>query len=190
MDAIIDDDLKGYAMFLDLLRSRRSIRHFEDRPVEAEKIDLLMEAALRSPSSRGFNPWSFVVVRDKETLATLARAKPHGASFLAGAPLAVVVCADPSVSDVWVEDASIATLILHVAAADLGLGSCWIQLRKRDHADGGSAGAYVADKLNLPEGMQVLAIMAIGHPRENKKPHPPESLQKEKISWERFGQPR
>lgn len=177
-------------MFLDLIRSRRSIRHYEDRPVEAEKIDLLVEAALRSPSSRGFNPWSFVVVTEKETIAALAQAKPHGASFLAGAPLAVVICADPSVSDVWVEDASIATLTLHLAATDLGLGSCWIQLRKRDHAQGGSAGAYVAAKLGLPEGMQVLAIMAIGHPREEKKPHPAESLQTEKVSWERFGQQR
>lgn len=177
-------------MFLDLLRSRRSIRHYEDRPVEAEKIDLLVEAALRSPSSRGLNPWSFVVVTKKETLVALAQAKPHGASFLAGAPLAVVICADPTVSDVWVEDASLATLTLHLAATDLGLGSCWIQLRKRDHAEGGSASAYVADKLGLPEGMEVLAIMAIGHPREEKRPHPPESLLNAKVSWERFGQQR
>jgi len=56
--------------------------------------------------------------------------------------------------------------------------------------DGGSAGAYVADKLGLPEGMEVLAIMAIGHPREEKKAHPMESLQAEKVSWERFGQQR
>ena len=177
-------------MFLDLLRSRRSIRHYEDRPVEADKIDLLVEAALRSPSSRGFIPWSFVVVRERETLAALARAKPHGASFLAGAPLAVVICADPSVSDVWVEDASIAALNLHLAATDLGLGSCWIQLRRRDHAEGGSCRDYVAEKLGLPEGMEVLAIMAIGHPREEKRSHPPESLQQEKVSWERFGQQR
>lgn len=177
-------------MFLDLLRSRRSIRRFQDRPVETDKIDLLVEAALRSPSSRGLNPWSFVVVRDKETLATLAQAKPHGASFLAGAPLAIVVCADPSICDVWVEDASIATLNLHLATTDIGLGSCWIQLRKRDHADGGSASAFVADKLDLPPRMEVLAIMAIGYPQEEKKPHPSESLQYAKVSWERFGQPR
>ena len=177
-------------MFLDLLRSRRSIRHYEDRPVEVEKIDLLVEAALRSPSSRGLNPWFFVVVTDRETIVALAQAKPHGASFLAGAPLAIVVCADPSVSDVWVEDASIATLNLHLAATDLGLGSCWIQLRKREHSEGGTASSYVADKLGLPEGMEVLAIMAIGHSREAKRPHPPESLLQAKISWQRFGQKR
>ena len=174
-------------MFMDLIRSRRSIRRYQDRPVATEKIDLLVEAALRSPSSRGFNPWSFVVVQDRETIAALARAKPHGASFLANAPLAIVVCADPEVSDVWVEDASIATLYLHLAATDLGLGSCWIQLRRREHADGGSCRDYVAHKLELPEGTEVLAIMAVGYPKEEKKAHPSDSLQSEKVSWERYG---
>jgi nitroreductase len=177
-------------MFMDLIRSRRSIRRYEDRPVEDEKIDLLVEAALRSPSSRGFNPWSFVVVREKNTLAALSRAKPHGASFLAKAPLAIVICADPAVSDVWVEDASIAALYLHLAATDLGLGSCWIQLRKRDHGEGGSARDHVAGQLGLPDGIEVLAIMAIGYPQEQKTPHPLETLQVEKISWERYGQRR
>jgi nitroreductase len=174
-------------MFMDLIRRRRSIRRFTDRPVEDEKIDLLVEAALRSPSSRGCNPWSFVVVRDPTAIAALAQAKPHGATFLAGVPLAIVVCAEPAVSDVWVEDASIATVYLHLAATDLGLGSCWIQLRKRTHADGSTCRDYVADKLGLPEGMEVLAIMAIGYPQEEKRPHPVESLRKEKISWERYG---
>jgi nitroreductase len=177
-------------MFMDLIRSRRSIRRYEDRPVEEEKIDLLVEAALRSPSSRGFNPWTFVVVREKKTLADLAQAKPHGATFLAKAPLAIVICADPDISDVWVEDASIATLYLHLAATDLGLGSCWIQLRKRDHAGGGSARDFVARLLGLPEGLAVLAIMAMGYPQEGKAPHPMESLQMEKVSWERYGGPR
>ncbi|MDJ0784864.1 MAG: nitroreductase family protein [Desulfosarcinaceae bacterium] len=175
---------------MDLIRSRRSIRRYAERPVEEEKIDLLMEAALRSPSSRGFNPWSFVIVRDRAMLTALAQAKPHGASFLAKAPLAFVICADPTASDVWVEDASIATLYLHLAASDLGLGSCWIQLRKRDHADGGRARDFVADQLGLPTGLEVLAMMAIGYPEAVKAPHPPESLLWEKISWERYGRAR
>jgi nitroreductase len=174
-------------MFMDLIRRRRSIRRYTDRPVEDEKIERLVEVALRSPSSRGFNPWSFVVIRNSDTIAALAQAKPHGATFLAGAPLAIVVCADPTVSDVWVEDASIATIYLHLAATDLGLGSCWIQLRKRAHADGSSCRDYVAGILDLPDSMEVLAIMAIGYPLEEKQPRPAESLQREKVSWERYG---
>ena len=174
-------------MFIDLLRSRRSIRKFEDRPVELEKVDLLVEAVLRSPSSRGFNPWAFVVVNDPAIIKRLSTAKPHGASFLANAPLAIVVCADPGKSDVWVEDASIAAIILHLAATDLGLGSCWIQLRKRDYDDSTSAGEFAGGVLGLPAELVVSAIMAIGYPAQQPSPHPKTSLQGDKVSINRYG---
>ncbi|WP_457576962.1 nitroreductase family protein, partial [Desulfomarina sp.] len=89
-------------MFLELLKKRRSIRRFQEKPVEKEKIDMLMEAALRSPSSRSLNPWEFVVVTDRSLLEELATSKPHGGSFIKNAPLAIVVCGDPGKSDVWV----------------------------------------------------------------------------------------
>ena len=174
-------------MMLDLLRTRRSIRRYEERPVDKEKIDQLVEAVLRSPSSRGFNPWRFVVVTDSQMLEKLSKAKPHGASFLKNAPLAVVICADPSVSDVWVEDASIASIIVHLAAADLGLGSCWVQIRKRSHESGKSASEVIGELLDLPEEMEVESIVAIGYPAEEKKGHAAGELQHEKVSFERFG---
>jgi nitroreductase len=174
-------------MFIDLLRSRRSIRKFQERPVEQEKVDLLVEAALRSPSSRGFNPWEFVVVFDRQTIVRLSRAKPHGASFLARAPLAIAVCAHPSQSDVWVEDVSIAAIIVHLAAADLGLGSCWVQLRKRNYDETKTAGQYAAEVLGLPKGVEVSAIIGIGYPAQHPEPHPPTSLQREKVSVNRYG---
>lgn len=174
-------------MFLDLLQHRRSIRNYENRPVEQEKIDLLMEAALRSPSSRGFNPWEFVIVTDPDTLARLAKAKPHGASFLASAPLGIAVCADPEKSDVWVEDASIAALILHLMATDLGLGSCWIQLRKRKYDTAVGAGEYAGRVLGLEKGKTVSAILAIGYPAQQLPPHPKASLLFEKVSVNRYG---
>jgi nitroreductase len=174
---------QGEDMFIDLLRSRRSIRRFEDRPVEKEKIDMLMEAALRSPSSRGFNPWEFVVVTEPDLIARLSKAKPHGASFLKNAPLAVVVCADPERSDVWVEDASIAAIILHLAATDLGLGSCWIQIRLREHDAQQSAQEYIAGLLGLKKGIAVESIMAIGYPKEEKPGHPKSSLLFDKVRF-------
>jgi len=174
-------------MLVELLRTRRSIRNFEQRQVEKEKVDQIVEAALRAPSSRGFNPWHFVVVADPETLGNLSKAKPHGAAFLKNAPLAVVVCADPSVSDVWVEDASIASIIVHLAAADLDLGSCWSQIRKRPHESGTSAGEHIAGLLNLPENLEVESIVAIGYPAEEKNGHSEESLQREKVSFETYG---
>ena len=174
-------------MFIDLIRSRRSIRKFQNRPVEPEKIDLLMETALRAPSSRDLNPWCFVIVTDREMMAALSKAKPHGASFLAKAPLAMVVCADPAKSDVWVEDAAIAAIYIHLAACDLGLGSCWIQLRKRFYNADQSSGDYVSGLLGLPKEMEVEAIIAIGYPGEEKAPHPKSGLPFDRINRERYG---
>ncbi len=177
-------------MFIDLLRSRRSIRQFRKKVVEQEKIDLLIEAALRSPSSRGFNPWEFIFVTDPKTLEQLAQSKSHGSSFLKNAALAVAVCADPSRSDVWIEDTSIASIILHLTAADLGLGSCWVQIRKREHDDHRAAEDYVKEVLAVDPSMVVEAIIGIGYPAEEKPGHDRSALLDEKISFERYGKKR
>jgi len=174
-------------MLLDLLRKRRSIRQFTDHKVEQEKLDILLEAMLRSPSSRGLNPWEFVVVTDKDTIAKLAKAKTHGSSFLANAPLAIVVCADPTKSDVWVEDASIASIILHLCSTDLGLGSCWIQIRKRQHDEQKEAAAYVIETLGLKADMVVEAIIVIGYTAEEKPGRDKSSLLYDRISYEMYG---
>jgi len=173
-------------MFMDLIRKRRSTRRFRDTPVEKEKLDLLLEAALRAPSSRGFNPWEFIVVADRAMLDRLSRAKPHGASFLKDAPLGIVVLADPARCDVWVEDCAIATIFIQLAAEALGLGSCWIQIRRRRHADGGAAGAVVRELLAIPGHLEVAAFVAVGYPDEATPPHPPDTLQHEKVHLERY----
>ena len=162
-------------MFMDLLRRRRSIRRYTDQPVEPEKIDLLVEAALRAPSSRG-STREFVVVTDRAMLDRLAQAKEHGSAFLKDAPLGLVVCADSRKSDVWVEDTSIATIIVQLAAESLGLGSCWIQVRQRPHSKDRAAQDYVADLLHLPPGVMVEAVVAVGYPAERKSAHPQDAL--------------
>ena len=173
-------------MLLELLRKRRSVRQFAEQPVEKEKIDKLIEAALRSPSSRSLNPWHFIVVTDPETIGKLSQAKPHGASFMKNAPLAIVVCADPAQCDVWVEDCSIATLLLHLAATDLGLGSCWIQIRLREHDQQRTADQYIKELLAIPTDMAVEAVVAVGYPKENKKGHPESSLLSERVHLDKF----
>lgn len=173
--------------FLELLKKRRSIRQFSSKPVEQEKIDTLVESMLRSPSSRGLDPWEFIVVDDSETISSLSTAKTHGAAFLSGAPLAIIICADPQKSDVWVEDTSIASIIVHLAATDLDLGSCWVQIRLREHATGGSAEDYVKEVVGLPQGKVVEAIIGIGYAKEQKDGHPVESLLRERVSYNKYG---
>jgi len=174
-------------MFLDLISDRRSIRKFKNKPIEKEKISSLIEAALRSPSSRSINPWQFIVIEDKTLLEKLSCAKPHGAGFLKEAPLGIAVCGDPSKSDTWIEDASIASIFIHLAAHDLGLGSCWIQIRKREHNPAKSADAYVKELLKIPDHIMIQSIIAIGYPGEDKKGHSKDSLQSNKVSFNTYG---
>ncbi|MCG7853268.1 MAG: nitroreductase family protein [Methanosarcinaceae archaeon] len=176
-------------MFISLIEKRRSIRRFARREVESEKIDMLLEAALRSPSSRGFNPWHFVVVIDRSLLEKLSRAKQHGASFLRTAPLGIVICGDPDKSDVWVEDCSIASIFIHLAATSLDLGSCWIQIRERMHDGTKTAEGYVRDILDIPGNLRIESMVAVGYPDETKPPHKKESLQYEKVHHDSFGRP-
>ena len=174
-------------MFFSLIEKRRSIRKFKPMPIEKEKIDKIIEAALSSPSSRGFNPWRFIVVDRSELLESLSKAKPHGATFLKDAPLGIVVCGDESKTDVWVEDTSIATIFIQLAAHSLGLGSCWIQIRKREYNQNKSAEDYIKELLKIPNNFKVESMIAIGYPDENKKPHTKESLEMEKVFWNGFG---
>jgi nitroreductase len=175
-------------MFLDLIRQRRSVRKYTSKPIDKETRDKLIEAALRAPSSRSFNPWRFVVIDDPALLEKLSRSKPHGASFLKNAPLGIVVCADAAASDVCVEDASIASVFIHLAAASLGLGSCWIQIRKRDHDRDLSADAYIKGLLDAPDNLMIESIIAIGYPDEEKQGHTRDNLEFDKVFLNRFGE--
>lgn len=171
---------------LDLLRTRRSIRRFSDQPIASEYIEQLKEAAVRSPSSRSLNPWEFIFVTETETIARLSGAKQHGSSFLSGAPLAVVVLGDPAQSDVWIEDCSIATWTIQAAAESMGLGACWIQIRRRRSGDGRTSRDYIAERLNIPDNLAVEAVIAIGHPAEEKAPHPYSELPVSKLHQQQY----
>ncbi|WP_010479734.1 nitroreductase family protein [Thermococcus zilligii] len=174
--------------FFEVLSKRRSIRRFQDRPVPGELVEKLLEAAFLSPSSFNKRPWHFIVVDDREKLRALSKAKP-GASGLATAPLAIVVTADGSRSDVWIEDASIAAEHIHLASFALGLGSFWVQIRNRVHSGDKTAEDYVRELLNIPENYRVLCIIGVGYPAEEKPPHGEEVFEWEKASRNGFGRP-
>ncbi len=171
---------------LDILRQRRSIRHYTPEALSPELLEQLKEAVLRSPSSRGLDPWEFIFVTDKALLAQLAAAKPHGAHFLRDAALGVVVLGDEAKADTWIEDCAIAAIILHLAAQSLGLGSCWVQIRMREHQPGVTAEERVRQILNIPPHLRVEAILSIGHPAKTATPHPRASLHDDKIRTDTY----
>ncbi len=167
--------------FLELLKNRRSCRRFTDEPLDKNVVADIMRAALMSPSGHRVNPWEFILVDKKETLRALSVSKAAGAQLIEGAAMAVVVTADTAKTDVWIEDASIATIIMQLAVEDAGLGSCWVQIRLRRDADGNLAEDNVREILGLPPHYAVLSIVAIGHKEHESRPFDEEKLQWEKV---------
>jgi nitroreductase len=174
---------------IDLVRKRRSIRSYTEAPVDRKTRGLLVETLLRAPSSCNTNPWEFVVVDDRGVLEKLSAAKRHGSSFLKGAPLAIVVCAESTKSDVWIEDCSIASILVQMTAESLGLGRCWIQIRQREHDAATSSKAYIQELLGLPAHLKVESIVSIGHPGKKRPPLEAESLQYDKVKYNRYLEP-
>ena len=167
--------------FTELLKTRRSIRKYQSKPVETEKIELITRAGLMSPASKRSNPWEFIVVQNPEMLSRLAESREHGSQFLADSPLAIIVLADTSKSDVWMEDTSIAAIIMQLQAQDLGLGSCWIQIYNRKKDEHLSSESYVRNLMNIPDHFAILNILSIGYPNEERKPYDMEKLPVDKI---------
>ncbi|MCE4563892.1 nitroreductase family protein [Maribellus sp. CM-23] len=171
---------------IELLRQRRSIRKYTAQAIEPEKLEILQEAVLRSPSSKNINPWEFIFVDEPALIAEMKNCKPHGVAPFTSAPLAVVVCGNENLNDVWVEDCSIASILLQLTAQSLGLGSCWIQVRERMHSETVSSEKFIQDLLNIPENFRVLSIVTIGYPEKGREGKSFEDLQFEKIRLNRF----
>lgn len=155
--------------FKDLVQIRRSHRKFTSQELEPDEVRLILRAALMAPTSKGQWAWQFIVVDNKQDIEKLADAKDLGSQFLKDAPLAVAVLGDPVQNDCWVEDGSIAAISMHYQAEELGLGSCWIQMRGRGLSDGTTADTVIRGVLDIPENLNVLCIVAFGHKADERK---------------------
>jgi len=173
---------------LDLLYNRRSTRSFLDRPVEPGTVEKLVEGILLSPSGRGIRPWEFVLVDNKGLITELSRSKEHGSRFVAGAPLVIVILGKPELTDVWIEDTSVAAVVCHLLAESLGLGSCWVQIRNRKTADGTSSSDFIRRLLGIPTEYEVEVMIALGYPDKKGPAYTKESLLYEKVHKNAFGE--
>lgn len=172
---------------LQTMLQRRSVRKYTGEAVPEEKIKLILQAGLASATSKNRKPWEFVVVQEKETLQALAQCRAGAANMLEKAGCAVVVFADTLITpDVWAEDCSIAMSNMHLMADALGLGSCWIQGRCRETAEGQSTEEYCRRLLGVPENFALEAILSVGVSVERPKGYTVEELKEEKIHWEKF----
>lgn len=172
--------------FAELIKKRRSTRTFTPELIKQEEVEKILKAALMAPCSKNTNEWSFIAIEDKDTLVKLADCKPHGAAMLKQAPLAIVVCADPFINDVWIEDASIASIYIQLQAEDLGLGSCWVQIRNRETTNGFGSEDFVKEVLDIPPHIQIVSIIAIGHKAKERVPFDETNLEWEKIHIDKW----
>lgn len=180
------NDAAGGNPALEVLRKRRSIRKYRDIPLRGEEVEVLKEIVLRSPSAHNFKSWEFVFVDDPDLLKRLAEVRGGSSAFLAGASLAIVVLGNEETQDVWVEDASVASVIAQIAAAAMGIGSCWVQIRNREHGPGLSAEDYTREVLGIHLPFRILSIIGLGYPAEEKPEVPAEALRWEKIHLNGF----
>lgn len=155
--------------FSELAKKRRSHRKFTPEKIGEEQIQLLLDAALMAPTSKGLHSYSFCVVEKPELLLALSQSKAMGSQFVADAACAIVVLAEPEISDVWIEDASTAAMSMLYQAEDLGLGACWVQIRERRDADGKDSEEVVRDILSLSASKRVVCLIALGHKGMERK---------------------
>ena len=167
--------------FNTLLINRRSCRKYADGPLAGDAVQLILEAALLSPTSKNKHSWEFVVVEDREMLAKLSRCKARSAAFIADAALAVVVLGNPLETDAWIEDASIAAINMQLQAEELEIGSCWVQVRNRDFSETITAGEYINGILDVPMPLEVLCIISFGKKEKPGSPHNIDQLLWEKV---------
>ena len=166
------------------IMTRTSIRQYKEQPVEQEKIDIMLKAAMAAPTAVNLQPWHFIVITDKQTIGLLSGQQPTNA------PLLIAVCGDTDktttpdgkmkLPDFWVEDVSAATENLLLAAHALGLGAVWTGVYPAMDRT-----AEVANVLNCPKNIVPMAVIRIGYPDE--APEPKDKFKEENISYNKFG---
>ena len=171
--------------FETLITLRRSTRKFTEQPLSEEEVATIIQAALLAPTSKNCKSWEFVVVEDKSKLQQLSVCKNSGSAFLEGCTLAVVVLGDKTITDIWVEDASIAATYMQLQAEDLNIGSCWCHIRNRLLGETSSE-QYVRDLLEIPNHFGVLCIIGFGYKNQERNPNDLNKLTWEKVHIGRF----
>ena len=158
-----------------VLKKRRSVRKYKDDPVPREAVLKVLEAARIAPSAAHRQPWHFIVVEDAEVRGKLAGSQ----AWAAEAPVTVVAFADEEASPSWCSnDVGIAFEHLVLAATDLGLGTCWMGLTRRDEE--------IRGLLCAPESLKVVAMTPLGVPDEKPAPKERKGLD-EIVSWGEYG---
>jgi nitroreductase len=160
---------------MEVIRTRRSVRKYQDKPIAKELLETIVDAGRLAATARNEQPWEFIVVTDPQLKAQVAAATDHGKFIAQAAAMIAVFCKD---CKYFLEDGSAATQNILLAAHGLGIGSCWIAGDKKDYAP------EVADILGVPAGFRLISLVALGYPAE--QPQKAKRPLSEVLHWERF----
>lgn len=171
---------------LDAILTRRSIRKFTNKSIDDETVHTLLTAAMAGPSAVNARPWSFLVVRDRDTLDKMADANGRAAAPLKEAALAILVCGDlarafPKAPNYWITDASIAAQNILLAAHERGLGGVWLGTWPQEEKM-----ARQRELFALPENIIPYAILALGHPAEDRAGQPHPDYEEDRVHFEKW----
>jgi nitroreductase len=161
---------------LEAIRTRRSVRRYEDRPVPEEMVSKLLAAAMAAPSARNGQPWQFVVIDDRKMLAEIATINPN-AEMARRAPLAILVCGDLSLElspGYWVVDCAAAVENMLLAAHASGLGAVWTGVYPRQERMDG-----LRRLVKLPDNVIAHSLVVLGYPAE--PPPPRDTFRAERV---------
>lgn len=147
---------------LKLMQQRRSVRTYADTPIPQEQLDVILQAGALAPTSRNRKPCTFHAITDKTVLDRLSKAKHSGAAFTAQAGAAIIVAADSTKADTWVEDSAIAMTYMMLATEAQALGCCWVQIHLRTDAEGNSAEENVRELLRLSADFRIVGFLVLG----------------------------
>jgi nitroreductase len=158
------------------LKKRRSIRTFSAKSIPPKLIENLIDLARMAPTARNIQPWEFVVITDKEILQKLGSLADTG-RFIAESPCCIAVfCQD---TKYYLEDGCAATENILIAAADLGLASCWVAGDKKPYCD------KVKELLNASVDVKLVSLIPLGY-SDSQPPMPSRKSLKEILHWEKF----
>ena len=144
-----------------IIDERRSVRSYADRPVEPEKIEKLLRAAMQAPSAANQQPWEFIVVREPESLKKLAGLSPYS-KMLAAAPLAFVLLGNKEKMawpQIWQQDMGAAAENLLLEAVELGLGAVWLGVAPLEERM-----EFISRMFGLKETLDPFCVIPVGYP--------------------------
>ncbi len=166
------------------IKKRRSIRSYTSQPIEPEKLNSIIEAALVAPSARHERRWQIVIVLNPDLIIKLGKMKPHSHHVSEAQAVIVVISQE---WQYWIEDASIVAEHIWLEAENQGLSSCWTQVRDSSTYKEilFTSEEYVKKTLDLDQDMRVLCLMPLGYPAESLPENNPNEIYKEKVIWKR-----